>query len=137
MMMKKSNKRMIAIILAAVMLFAAPCGVYASGTTQSMKVYQGSKTTAAKGVRKTTTSYTNGSCTAVSGASAYCHIALWLLDENGVVVSNTSYYTMSYDSETIIYKSGYGKKGNTFYPCASIQTGSATTSTTLTYRLTP
>ncbi len=136
-MNKKQYKKVLAIMLAAVMLFVAPCGVYASGTTQSMKVYQGSYTTATKGVTKTTTSYSNGSCTAVSGANAYCHIALWLLDDNGNVASDTSYYTMSYDSETIVYKSGYGKKNKKFYARASIQTGLATTSTTLTYRLTP
>ncbi len=137
MMMKKSYKKIASMILAAVMVLGVPCGVYADTKTLSMQVYESKTVTSSTGVVKTNTTYSNGSCTAISGASSYCHISLWLVDANGNAATNTNCYTSTNEQQSLIYKSGYGQITKTYYARARVVTGSATTSTTLNYRLTP
>lgn len=63
--------------------------------------------------------------------------SLWLVDEDKTVVTNTNCYTTTNETKTLVYKSGYGVITKTYYARARVVTGSATTSTTLKYRLTP
>ena len=136
-MSKNMYKKVISMILAAVMVLGVPCGVYANTVETSTKVYESKTVTATSGVAKTNTTYSNGSCTAVSGASSSCHISFWLVDKYGKVATNTNCYTTTSEKQALVYKSGYGMTGYLYYACARIVTGSATTSTTLKYKLTP
>ncbi len=119
------------------MAIGLPSGVYASTERLSMKIYESKAVTSSTGVRKTTTTYSNGSCTEISGANNYCHISLWLVDEYGSPATDTEYYSSPNETNTLEYKSGYGRITYKYFAKARIVTGSATTSTTLSYRLTP
>ncbi len=136
-MSKNMYKKVIAMILAAIMVLGVPCGVYANTVETSMKVYESKTVTATSGVAKTNTTYSNGSCTAISGASGSCHISFWLVDKDGTVATNTNCYTMTGEKQALIYKSGHGLTGYLYYARARVVTGSSTTSTTLKYKLTP
>lgn len=136
-MMKKSYKRIVAMILAVVMVFGVPCGVYADTYTETITLTKGVTSVSQHSTMKSSTSYSNATCVAVSGATSTCHISISLVTRSGVRASNSSTYSTSNETQSIVYKSGYGIKGNYYKVSASLATSYSVSSVSLKYKITP
>ena len=113
----------------------AATGTY-SGT---VTVYRDSTTNVNVATEKTTASGSDAKITFGSAISANDRLVVYIKNQNDNVVSYTgSFYNISAGKpQSLSYMPNKGKKGNSFYPCFSLNSSSMSTSITTSYTFQP